>query len=352
MPSSIIHFQLLAFSLSLKAASCRYQLPGSSSMDAQGAGRTNVFQIPTLPFPPPPPQVLPYSNSYTSPYPHHQSITSFPILVLTVLGILTTSVLLLIYYVFIIRCCLNWHGSSPDVGGIISHGGRRSSGATASSSSLPVTGMPAEVREVEESTIQALPTFRYRKAIKSTATDSAPATECAVCLSEFEDEERVRVLPSCLHAFHVDCIDTWLQGNANCPLCRAAITGPCIIPLDQLQRPEEVVIQVATRTEVANHIHAQQRHTSIAAAESAGDTTTAQQISSDKRNNACRDVEISSKEDEWAAVKKGRDILPLRRSSSMDSLGSEEVRLQIQTILQRNTQFQRDDTGSGSSSIV
>ncbi|GJM87378.1 hypothetical protein PR202_ga03326 [Eleusine coracana subsp. coracana] len=320
------------------------------------AGRTIVVPMPQIPgllpfSPPPPPQTLSYSSSYTSSSHHPSSITSFPILLLTVLGILITSLLLLTYYVFVIRCCLNWHDSS-NVASLITRGGSRGGGTVASSSTLPaVTGTPSEACGLDESAIQALPTFRYRKAIKSRASiDSAPTSECAVCLSEFEEDERVRMLPSCLHAFHVDCIDTWLQGNANCPLCRAAITGHCIIPMDQLQRPEEVVIQVATPTEAAQDTQAQQQQASTAAAESAGTTTTAQQVSSDKRNNAWRDVEISSKEDEWAAVKKDRDVIPLRRSSSMGSLGGEDARLQIQNILQRNAQFHSDDTGSASSS--
>ncbi|TVU27687.1 hypothetical protein EJB05_19184, partial [Eragrostis curvula] len=322
-------------------------------MDAQGAGR-GIVQMPQIPdvffSPPPPPSILSYSSSYSSPSPHHpSSITSFPILVLTVVGILITSVLLLTYYVFVIKCCLKWQGSS-DASSFIGRRGRHSSGAAASSSRLhlPVTGTPAEARGLEESTIQALPTFRYRKAIKN-AADSAPTSECAVCLSEFEEEERVRMLPSCLHAFHVDCIDTWLQGNANCPLCRAAITGHCMLPLDQLQRPEEVDIQVPARTEEQDiDTQPQQHEVTIAVAESAGDAATVQQVSSGKRNNAWRDVDISSNGDEWSAVKKDRDVLPLRRSSSMGSLG-EEVRLQIQNILQRNAPFHRDDTGSGSS---
>ncbi|GJM87451.1 hypothetical protein PR202_ga03408 [Eleusine coracana subsp. coracana] len=311
------------------------------------AGRAGIVvpmpQVPgLLPFSPrPPPQMLSYSSSYTSSSHHPSSITSFPILLLTVLGILTTSLLLLTYYIFVIRCCLNWHDDSS-VADLVT----RSGGGTvvASSGTRPVTGTPSEAHGLEESTIQALPTFRYRKAIKS--TDSS---ECAVCLSEFEEDERVRMLPSCLHAFHVDCIDTWLQGNANCPLCRATITGHCIIPMDQLQRPEEVAIQVATPTEVAQDTQAQQQQASIAAAESAGDTATAQQVSTDKRNNAWRDVEISSKEDEWAAVK-DTDVLPLRRSSSMGAMGGEEIRLQIQNILQRNAHFHSDDTSSASSS--
>ncbi|CAA0807575.1 RING-H2 finger protein ATL65 [Striga hermonthica] len=47
--------------------------------------------------------------------------------------------------------------------------------------------------------------------------------DCAVCLLEFEDDDYVRTLPACAHAFHVDCIDIWLRSHANCPLCRAGI---------------------------------------------------------------------------------------------------------------------------------
>lgn len=45
-----------------------------------------------------------------------------------------------------------------------------------------------------------------------------------MCLSEFQEEERLRMLPKCSHAFHVACIDTWLKSHSNCPLCRAEIS--------------------------------------------------------------------------------------------------------------------------------
>ncbi|VVB10523.1 unnamed protein product [Arabis nemorensis] len=50
-------------------------------------------------------------------------------------------------------------------------------------------------------------------------------TDCSVCLSEFEEEETLRLLPKCKHAFHLSCIDTWLRSHTNCPLCRAPITA-------------------------------------------------------------------------------------------------------------------------------
>ncbi|KAM3245303.1 hypothetical protein ACQJBY_056554 [Aegilops geniculata] len=245
-------------------------------MDVDGAGRAPVFPVPqqqapssTLLFPPPvTPSLTPYyyhssSSSSSSPatpsrLTHHVtlSLTSLPILVLTVLGILTTSALLLTYYVFVIRCCLTWHATSSDsttpnsgaprslVISLTRRRHRRSN--TPSDHELPVVHGPEpdEPRGgLGEPAIRALPAFRYTK-----AATGGDASECAVCLGEFQEGERVRLLPGCLHVFHAECIDTWLQGCANCPLCRAAITGTtgkqAPLTMDRPRRGEEVVIQV------------------------------------------------------------------------------------------------------------
>jgi len=47
---------------------------------------------------------------------------------------------------------------------------------------------------------------------------------CMVCLSEKEIGETVRTLP-CMHTFHKDCVDEWLQQNATCPVCKLDILG-------------------------------------------------------------------------------------------------------------------------------
>ncbi|KAJ1279660.1 hypothetical protein BS78_04G171200 [Paspalum vaginatum] len=52
------------------------------------------------------------------------------------------------------------------------------------------------------------------------------ASDCTVCLGEFQDGELLRLLPKCAHAFHVQCIDTWLRAHVNCPLCRADVVDP------------------------------------------------------------------------------------------------------------------------------
>ncbi|PKA57706.1 RING-H2 finger protein ATL2 [Apostasia shenzhenica] len=47
--------------------------------------------------------------------------------------------------------------------------------------------------------------------------------ECAVCLNEFEEGEKVRLLPRCGHRFHIECIDMWFFSHSTCPICRAAV---------------------------------------------------------------------------------------------------------------------------------
>ncbi|ONM28490.1 RING-H2 finger protein ATL3 [Zea mays] len=80
------------------------------------------------------------------------------------------------------------------------------------------------------SALAALPvaTYRVRGADDdgpSSASDGAGTgtADCAVCLSELADGEKVRALPGCSHVFHVDCIDAWLRSRTTCPVCRAEV---------------------------------------------------------------------------------------------------------------------------------
>ncbi|KAG8085924.1 hypothetical protein GUJ93_ZPchr0010g9103 [Zizania palustris] len=46
---------------------------------------------------------------------------------------------------------------------------------------------------------------------------------CAICIGEFADGEKVRVLPRCGHGFHVRCVDSWLVSHGSCPTCRRPV---------------------------------------------------------------------------------------------------------------------------------
>jgi E3 ubiquitin-protein ligase ATL6/9/15/31/42/55 len=76
-------------------------------------------------------------------------------------------------------------------------------------------------RGLAAAVVEAFPTMRYAeaKALRVGKNNAVPL-ECAVCLSEFEDEERLRLLPRCSHAFHPDCIGEWLARHVTCPVCR------------------------------------------------------------------------------------------------------------------------------------
>uniref|UniRef100_A0A0E0L3T9 RING-type domain-containing protein n=1 Tax=Oryza punctata TaxID=4537 RepID=A0A0E0L3T9_ORYPU len=55
--------------------------------------------------------------------------------------------------------------------------------------------------------------------------ETAETDVCAICLGEFADGEKVRVLPRCGHGFHVRCVDAWLVSHGSCPTCRRQVIG-------------------------------------------------------------------------------------------------------------------------------
>ncbi|KAH7405554.1 hypothetical protein KP509_15G075700 [Ceratopteris richardii] len=77
------------------------------------------------------------------------------------------------------------------------------------------TQRPSKVAVASSSTVSAL-----------CAAPSAKSMECAVCLSDFRRGETCKLLPSCGHFFHVECIDLWFLSQTTCPLCRATPGSP------------------------------------------------------------------------------------------------------------------------------
>ncbi|KAK7246720.1 hypothetical protein RIF29_41590 [Crotalaria pallida] len=90
---------------------------------------------------------------------------------------------------------------------------------------------------LHESIISAITVCKYKK-----GEGLIEGTDCSVCLSEFQEDENLRLLPKCHHAFHLPCIDTWLAAHTNCPMCRAPIvTNSTRIPSLVLNNNDVVV---------------------------------------------------------------------------------------------------------------
>ncbi|OAV92183.1 hypothetical protein PTTG_03714 [Puccinia triticina 1-1 BBBD Race 1] len=50
---------------------------------------------------------------------------------------------------------------------------------------------------------------------------------CSICLEDYAEGDHLVVLPCHdSHQFHRDCLESWLQGNFNCPMCRDSLGRP------------------------------------------------------------------------------------------------------------------------------
>ncbi|XP_059632758.1 RING-H2 finger protein ATL2 [Cornus florida] len=80
---------------------------------------------------------------------------------------------------------------------------------------------------LDASVLSTLPVFAY------SSKTHPEVLECAVCLSEFEENEKGRLLPKCNHSFHIGCIDMWFHSHSTCPLCRSPVEPQVSAPVDE-----------------------------------------------------------------------------------------------------------------------
>lgn len=122
---------------------------------------------------------------------------------------------------------------------------------------LETTEQAAARTGLKKSALRKIPVAVYntadRKAGSNTGT-SPSHIECPICLGEFIDGEKVRVLPNCNHRFHVSCIDTWLRSHSSCPNCRHSLlevagssskAAFCGVGGDIGSRQEHVVVEMS-----------------------------------------------------------------------------------------------------------
>lgn len=278
---------------------------------------------------------------YQSPLPN--SNNGFPILALAVLGIMATAFLLVGYYIFVTKCCLNWQQFDPL---------RRFSFIRTQRSDEPlmIYSPSWQSRGLDELLIREIPRFQYTKS----DGEERSLHKCVVCLNEFQENDTLKVLPSCKHGFHLDCIDIWLQSNDNCPLCRLSISGTTRYPIHQITAPNSspqdsqpfisrghvssdedfVVIELSQhqqeeRNESREHLlqstsrhHHSQRHVKMKSRKYHRAS-----IMGDECINLIRE-----KDDQFC-------IEPIRRSFSMDSAADRNVYLSVQEIVRQGRCF-------------
>ncbi|KAI3690074.1 hypothetical protein L2E82_48049 [Cichorium intybus] len=96
-------------------------------------------------------------------------------------------------------------------------------------------GLAVPTGGLDQTVLKRLPLFVY----SSETHDNLP--ECAVCLSEFEEGEKGRILPKCKHSFHTECIDMWFHSNSTCPLCRSPVEpAESEMTMISVEQPETV----------------------------------------------------------------------------------------------------------------
>ncbi|GLT56750.1 hypothetical protein SLA2020_297700 [Shorea laevis] len=86
---------------------------------------------------------------------------------------------------------------------------------------------------LRQSVIDSIAVFKYKN-----GEGLIDGTDCSVCLNEFQEDESLRLLPKCNHAFHINCIDTWLKSHKNCPMCRAPIVCDAVVDQARVSMPD------------------------------------------------------------------------------------------------------------------
>ncbi|GKV06669.1 hypothetical protein SLEP1_g18529 [Rubroshorea leprosula] len=131
------------------------------------------------------------------------SATNFQPSLAVVIGVLVIMFSLTFILLIYAKCC---------------HRGSRSS-SIHGDNNLAVFNRSRRYSGIDKTVIESLPFFRF-----SSLKGSKQGLECSVCLSKFEDIEILRLLPKCKHAFHINCIDRWLEKHSSCPLCRQRVS--------------------------------------------------------------------------------------------------------------------------------
>ncbi|OMP14175.1 Zinc finger, RING-type [Corchorus olitorius] len=166
---------------------------------------------------------------------------------------------------------------------------------------------------LQQSVIDSITIFKYKK-----DEGLIDGTECSVCLTEFEEDESLRLLPKCSHAFHISCIDTWLRSHKNCPLCRAPIVCDAMVAIG-------AQASASSSSEESNSIPSgPSNETQVENSESSSDVAGGR-ISESEDGNSSENSMKSLGNSKRRFFDSGSGVEPMRRSVSLDLSSAMEI---------------------------
>jgi len=261
--------------------------------------------------PPPPPPFLPQEH-HLSPY------------VIIIVALLASFFLIVSYYVIVAKSCSGWCGSRNNTEPQAQEDDTDEEFLDENRVDHPIWFITTI--GLQQSIINSITVCKYKK-----GEGLIEGTECSVCLSEFQQDETLRLLPKCNHAFHISCIDTWLRSHTNCPLCRThIINGPASTPLISVgQNHDNLNPTFSTQMEnsdvdsgLGNNQESNEPCENRAGTEEVGEILQVGEertLKDEVNSNDIGDLQVvCSSVDKHQA--EDNDIKLLRRSSSMDSL--------------------------------
>ncbi|PIA58568.1 hypothetical protein AQUCO_00500475v1 [Aquilegia coerulea] len=253
-------------------------------------------------FPPPPP--LAFSED--------DSKANFSPLVIAIIGILASAFLLVSYYTVISKYCGNRDSSRRNA----NHDASEEIGENQNQSNNEL--LQVSTTGLDEALIKLIAVCIYKK-----GDGLVEGADCSVCLSEFQEDESLRLLPKCSHAFHLTCIDTWLKSHSNCPLCRANVVISNHSPVQVLTTVPESSSDNGSSTESE-----QDNHTVVVRVEDTERRTEETSLPNEPvpkiHSRAASDVGGSNNRDIIIEIK-DEGVQPIRRSLSMDSSTHDRV---------------------------
>lgn len=195
---------------------------------------------------------------------------------------------------------------------------------------------------LDRTIIREIPAFPFR----SVEARRRSFCGCTVCLNEFQEQDLLRVLPTCSHAFHSDCIDMWLQSNSRCPLCRTSISGTGQCPNDHLMAPssspqgsqlysdmgdEEDYVVIELRSDEVVSSERQERSGLMPVQSQHNQRKLEVELGSFKKK--CHRGSIKADEDINVRDQDHLIVQPIRRSFSLDSAKDRNLFLAIQATI-------------------